>query len=621
MVAGADRMAADSEHQRLPLSPVPMIQREDDRPRPCLHLLGMVLRCSILAAVVAAAVDAVYRREKLYRRSTYAFAFDDPDTRKYARYLARDSGSAPSNFSAAAWAAAYGAAASAVRRCDTQEMTTLYVGRKASACGNGANRACKRGFGLSAAGAFAACDGGHFCAEDAVCAVACPTGAACPPSVAQDGACAFPSELEKTTSPTNGLCPGSSAVHPCPSGFSCPDATTRLPCPAHHFCPKGSARPKRCSAFARCASERAARQDFSGASQRLALASLVLVVAIVRVSRLLQSFLAFLRRHRSRKRRAFRAAPVADAASDDGDDDDDAWGVIEVDGTADLDAYDALVDPVDSMDVALEAEVFGDDATAWEELPLAVPADARFVHGVVSRGAAPRPRPPPEDLAPAFRPREADERVDLTFRNLGLRLASGARVLGGVAGAARSAELTAVLGPSGAGKSTFLALLAGRRLGSGWRTGSVRVNGRRGGVERWCADRSAFVHQADALKARLTVWEALYFSSCLRLPAAHRRRRDLVEDVLEALDLARQKHALLGDGFAARGVSGGQRRRVSVGVGRVAGSRGPSHVDHVNCTFVKLPYKQHTWSRAHSFAHSDASTSQRISCGRWTCSP
>lgn len=311
MVAGADRMAADTEHQRLPLSPVPMIQREDDRPRPCLRLLGMVLRCSILAAVVAAAVDAVYKREKLYRRSTYAFAFDDPDTRKYARYLARDSGSAPANFSAAAWAAAYGAAASAVRRCDTQEMTALYVGRKASACGNGANPACERGFGLSAAGAFAACDGGHFCAEDAVCAVACPTGAACPPSVAQDGACAFPSELEKTTSPTNGLCPGSSAVHPCPSGFSCPDATTRLPCPAHHFCPKGSARPKRCSAFARCASERASRQDFSGASQRLALASLVLVVVVVRVSRLLQSFLAFLRRHRSRKRRAFRAAPVA----------------------------------------------------------------------------------------------------------------------------------------------------------------------------------------------------------------------------------------------------------------------------------------------------------------------
>ena len=92
MVAGADRMAADTEHQRLPLSPPPAIQREDDRPRPCLHLLGMVLRCSILAAVVAAAVDAVYEREKLYRRSTYAFAFDDPDTRKYARYLARDSG-------------------------------------------------------------------------------------------------------------------------------------------------------------------------------------------------------------------------------------------------------------------------------------------------------------------------------------------------------------------------------------------------------------------------------------------------------------------------------------------------------------------------------------------------
>ena len=62
-----------------------------------------------------------------------------------------------------------------------------------------------------------------------------------------------------------------------------------------------------------------------------------------------------------------------------------------------------------------------------------------------------------------------------------------------------------------------------------------------------------------------------YFASALRLPAARNHRRvELVDDVIDALALADQRHAIVGDGLHVRGVSGGQRRRVSVGVELVA---------------------------------------------------
>jgi ABC-type multidrug transport system ATPase subunit len=64
----------------------------------------------------------------------------------------------------------------------------------------------------------------------------------------------------------------------------------------------------------------------------------------------------------------------------------------------------------------------------------------------------------------------------------------------------------------------------------------------------------------------LTVWETLGYAAALRLPrgmsAAQRAER--VEAVLLALGLTKCRHTIIG-GFFRRGISGGERKRVSIG--------------------------------------------------------
>lgn len=75
--------------------------------------------------------------------------------------------------------------------------------------------------------------------------------------------------------------------------------------------------------------------------------------------------------------------------------------------------------------------------------------------------------------------------------------------------------------------------------------------------------------QEDALLETLTVRESVRYSALLRLPwwwsMEHKEAR--VDEVLEELGLARVAHVRVGHvgmGGGARGISGGERRRVSI---------------------------------------------------------
>lgn len=72
--------------------------------------------------------------------------------------------------------------------------------------------------------------------------------------------------------------------------------------------------------------------------------------------------------------------------------------------------------------------------------------------------------------------------------------------------------------------------------------------------------------QDDLLYETLTVEETLGYAAALRLPrhmsAAERRGR--VDDVIAALGLAKCRSTVIG-GFFHRGISGGERKRVSIG--------------------------------------------------------
>ncbi|KAL4582404.1 hypothetical protein LXL04_006952 [Taraxacum kok-saghyz] len=142
-------------------------------------------------------------------------------------------------------------------------------------------------------------------------------------------------------------------------------------------------------------------------------------------------------------------------------------------------------------------------------------------------------------------------------------------LLNRITGFAPKGCVTAVMGPSGAGKSTFLDGLAGR-IASGSLKGKVLLDGAEMSpslIKRT----SAYIMQDDRLFSMLTVYETLMFAADFRLgsiPKAEKRRR--VEMLIEQLGLSSARNTYIGD-EGTRGVSGGERRRVSIGVDIIHG--------------------------------------------------
>ncbi|XP_025809076.1 ABC transporter G family member 16-like [Panicum hallii] len=137
-------------------------------------------------------------------------------------------------------------------------------------------------------------------------------------------------------------------------------------------------------------------------------------------------------------------------------------------------------------------------------------------------------------------------------------------LLDGVSGEACAGELLAVMGASGSGKSTLLDALAGRIARESLR-GSVTLNGEPLHGRRLRAI-SAHVMQDDLLYPMLTVRETLRFAAEFRLPRAlsQEKKRARVDALIDQLGLSRAADTIIGD-EGHRGVSGGERRRVSIG--------------------------------------------------------
>lgn len=119
----------------------------------------------------------------------------------------------------------------------------------------------------------------------------------------------------------------------------------------------------------------------------------------------------------------------------------------------------------------------------------------------------------------------------------------------------------------GAGKTTLIEILAGKRK-SGHITGLVSFPSTHGPAH---APRIGFVPQQDVLPPMLTVSEALLFAARLRLPESipDSEKRIRADAVLAQLGLAHIRDTRIGDG-ETRGISGGEMRRVSIGMELVA---------------------------------------------------
>ncbi|KAL0417295.1 UNVERIFIED_CONTAM: ABC transporter G family member 2 [Sesamum latifolium] len=138
-------------------------------------------------------------------------------------------------------------------------------------------------------------------------------------------------------------------------------------------------------------------------------------------------------------------------------------------------------------------------------------------------------------------------------------------LLNDISGQATRGEIMAIMGPSGAGKSTFLDALAGR-IAQGSLEGSVRIDGKQV-TTSYMKMISSYVMQDDQLFPMLTVFETFMFAAEVRLPpsisTAEKKKR--VIELLDQLGLTSIMHTYIGN-EGNRGVSGGERRRVSIGI-------------------------------------------------------
>lgn len=138
-------------------------------------------------------------------------------------------------------------------------------------------------------------------------------------------------------------------------------------------------------------------------------------------------------------------------------------------------------------------------------------------------------------------------------------------ILTNVNGRVKSGECLAIIGSSGAGKTTLLNYLSrkieSKTLGI---TGEVLLNGENIDNDKFNLI-SSYVMQDDILEASMTPLEILLFTAKLKLRLPHHEIEKRVKKMIEDLHLTKCQNTRIGS-VLQRGVSGGERKRTSIGV-------------------------------------------------------
>jgi ABC-type multidrug transport system ATPase subunit len=164
------------------------------------------------------------------------------------------------------------------------------------------------------------------------------------------------------------------------------------------------------------------------------------------------------------------------------------------------------------------------------------------------------------------------------FGRRGITPSDPLTILSNVSFAVHSGEMIALMGPSGAGKTTLLDILSARNK-PGITTGTMKLGSdeisEANGNLKGYRSLVGYVPQEDTLLPALTVRQTVQYAAMLKLPCAfsHETISAVVDSLLESLGLVRCQHTLVGDSTRIRGVSGGERRRVSIAVELVANPR------------------------------------------------
>ena len=123
------------------------------------------------------------------------------------------------------------------------------------------------------------------------------------------------------------------------------------------------------------------------------------------------------------------------------------------------------------------------------------------------------------------------------------------------------------MGPSGAGKTTFVTLLTGKVPRT---TGKVSINGQPDELSKY-KKLIGYVPQEDIMLRELSVREILMHSARMRLPKSwtFSMIKNKVLEIISFLGMGHVMDSIVGN-EEERGISGGQRKRVNIGMELVA---------------------------------------------------
>ncbi|KAF4622800.1 hypothetical protein G7Y89_g14224 [Cudoniella acicularis] len=350
---------------------------------------------------------------------------------------------------------------------------------------------------------------------------------------------------------SGGVCPPNGPLEPyvCPAGSYCPHEGGKLQCPAGSFCPKGSVEPIPCSFGSNC-------RAGSGQQTTYLYIFILLIVDIMIITATLLAKIreAYKRKHPQEKVTLKRAMTSYRKARP---------------GFRNNRKYEELEDEqepftADVESIAMNSRVdFRRRPTGFEALG---EQEADFVVGDHMKQDDGADKTDLQKFVQSLSKCLGATKFGLTFEYQNLQFhpkKSPRPILSEVTGLINAGSLWGVMGASGAGKSTFVNVLMGKQSNTG---GVTRVNGVKGDIKKY-KKIIGYVPQDDIVLPELTVRENILHSARIRLPAnwSDAEIQEHVDILLACLQLSHVKNSLVGS-TAAPVISGGQRKRVSIGM-------------------------------------------------------
>eukprot|EP01138_Halocafeteria_seosinensis_P002083 gb/GECG01002132.1/.p1 GENE.gb/GECG01002132.1/~~gb/GECG01002132.1/.p1 ORF type:complete len:684 (+),score=66.69 gb/GECG01002132.1/:1-2052(+) len=338
-------------------------------------------------------------------------------------------------------------------------------------------------------------------------------------------------------------CPEGGDGYPCPQGYYCPENSVEptlccegyyCPSPSEikvctkgHFCRKGQIEPFKCGWTERCPEGTSEPQEV-GMFALLVVSCLLLIVAAVVKDKYYQ------RKTAARQARQKRIVKQ--------------W---------DPDASSPLSEKTEHVNPIRDSDAMGQDI----EMPQRRPS-RNFSFDIVE--AKPNDKKQTNPINEK-KPKKPVRGYRIQFEDLGVQLPNGKTILSGVSGSLEPGHTTAIMGPSGAGKSTFINVLSNKVERT---EGSIEVDDepKEDGLAQYRTV-FGFVPQEDVMLRHFSPYYNITFSAKYRLPKGitTAERRDKVTETLELLGILHVQNQTIGD-ERQRGISGGQRKRVNIGI-------------------------------------------------------